>query len=568
MKKHLLISALIFISSSAAFSQNFLWAKNMGGPGYDVANCIRLDGTGNVYVTGYFSDTTDFDPGIGTATLVSAGLEDIFVAKYDNTGNYIWAVSVGGIGNDYGYSIHPDVSGNVFVCGSFENTVDFDPGAGATNLASNGGADIFISKFDNLGNYVWTKTIGGSTNDLSQAVQVDASGNVFFTGYFSGTVDFDASPTNTVNFTSPGVFLDIFVAKYDNAGNYLFAKTMGGSGNDIGNCLQLDGAGNIYIGGSFQATADLDPDAGSSNLVCSGGTDIFLAKYDNTGAIVWAKRFGGGSDDNCYSFQLDGTSNVYFTGYFSSTADFDPGPATANLVSNGNYDIFIAKCDNAGNYVWAKGIGGVGNDLARALQIDASGNPYITGTFEATADFDPGPGTSTMTPHGQADFFITKFDNAGNATRVNRIGNISSTIHPYGFQVDASDNIYMAGQFKGYVDMDPHTFNAAYLSAITNNNIFMVKYDNVQVFVNELKIKNEELKIYPNPNNGQFYLSGNSDLNKLNIEVVDVTGKIIFTTEFNSENGLINLGDHTKGLYLVKISEEKNLVLSKKMSVQ
>ncbi|MCH2046242.1 MAG: SBBP repeat-containing protein, partial [Saprospiraceae bacterium] len=168
------------------------------------------------YTTGAFaetmaSDPIDFDPGAGTTNLSPVGSSDIFIQKLDASGNFLWAKSFGGSSSDQGNSIAVDAAGNVYTTGSFEDTVDFDPGAGTTNLSAIGGSDIFIQKLDASGNFLWAKSFGGSSSDWGSSIAVDASENVYTTGSFQDTVDFDPG-AGTINLISQGS-LDIFVHK-------------------------------------------------------------------------------------------------------------------------------------------------------------------------------------------------------------------------------------------------------------------------------------------------------------------------------------------------------------------
>ncbi|HEX6426137.1 MAG TPA: SBBP repeat-containing protein, partial [Niastella sp.] len=208
-----------------AEAQNLVFAKgftNSASLGSSTNRGIVLDGAGNRYITGYFNGAVDFDPGAGTQNLTSAGSNDIFLAKYDASGNYVWAKGMGGIGFEMGYSLAVDASGNSYITGQFTGTVDFDPGSGTQNLTTTGNADIFLAKYDASGNYMWAQQIGATNNDIGYALAVDASGNSYITGYFNGTVDFDPG-AGTQDLISTGN-ADIFLAKYDASGNYVWAK--------------------------------------------------------------------------------------------------------------------------------------------------------------------------------------------------------------------------------------------------------------------------------------------------------------------------------------------------------
>jgi len=567
MKKQLLNFLFILFVYNSSFSQNYIWAKAIDGTNNSLSNSIQVDVSGNVYITGYFNDTTDFDPGISTATLASNGQVDIFVAKYDNMGNYLWAINIGGSGDDIGNFVQLDAGGNVYVTGVYQATVDFDPGAGTANLVSAGASDIFMAKYDNTGNYVWAKSIGNTGADVGNGLQLDASGNVYITGYFAGTVDFDPG-IGTANLVSPGIYSDVFIAKYDNTGAYFWAKNIGGPGNDIGNSLQLDASSNIYLTGTFQSTVDFDPGPGTATIASAGGiSDIFIAKYDNMGNYTWAKSLGGPGDEVPYTIQLDAAANVHVTGYFSATVDFDPGAGTANLISNGNYDVFIGKYDNTGNYIWAKGFGGTGNDVGSYLQLDAAGSVYLTGTFHGNVDFDPGPVTATLNTAGSVDIFISRFDNAGNFLRASNIGGVASSGYSYSMKLDASDNMHITGRFQGYVDFDM-SGNYLNLSSIGRDGIYIAKYNDVAIGIKELSMDAEKLMVYPNPNRGQFYLGGNFNKDKFSVEVVDVMGKVIMETDFDSENKMFDFNSYSKGLYFIKVYRSGELLAARKICVE
>jgi hypothetical protein len=339
----------------------------MGGSRDDQGKGVALDGDGNVYTTGSFAGTVDFDPGPGVFNLTSAtgegfvpGLDDIFVSKLDSAGNFVWARQMGGPLPDEGNGLAVDGSGNVYVIGSFKGSADFDPGPGVFNLGA-GGDDIFVSKLDSSGNFVWARQMDGTR---SYGVAVDGGGNVYTTGAFRGTADFDPGP---------GVFAlhsagsdDIFVSKLDSAGNFVWARRMGGTAfghAEWGIDVAVDDDGNVYTTGLFAST-DFDAGPGTVNLAAAGTFDMFVSKFDSAGNFVWARQMGGSGDDQGKGVALDGDGNVYTTGSFVGRVDFDPGPGVFALHSAGSDDIFVSKLDSAGNFVWAGQMGGRAGWLA------------------------------------------------------------------------------------------------------------------------------------------------------------------------------------------------------------
>ena len=367
-----------------------------------------MDGSGNVYTTGNFMDIVDFDHEPGTAELTSAGNPDVFISKLDSSGNYVWAKRIGGTDSDNGRSIAVDNGGNVYTAGEFSDTVDFDPGPGTADLTSAGSYDIFVSKKESRGNYIWAKRLGGASSIECHGMTVDTGGNVYTTGFFKGTADFDPGP-GSANLTSLGND-NIFVSKLDSNGDYVWAVAMGGvSGDYHGHGIAVDVSGNVYTTGLFEGTTDFDPGPGTAELTPVGKSDIYVSKLDSNGNYVWAKRLGGTSSDQGRGIALDAIGDVYTTGLFGGVADFDPGAGTANLTSAGSSDIYVSKLDSSGNYVWAKRIGGTGiMNMASEIAVDGSGNALTTGAFSDTVDFDPGPGTAELTSSGSVDVFVSK----------------------------------------------------------------------------------------------------------------------------------------------------------------
>jgi hypothetical protein len=312
---------------------NHKWSKRFGGSINDLGSSVSVDSSGNVYITGWFaSSTIDF----GGGALTNAGgscdsypCYDIFLAKFDSNGNHKWSKRFGGSGDDWGYSISVDSSGNVYITGYFSSsTIDFGGGA----LTNAGYSDIFLAKFDSDGNHQWSKRFGGNYYDYGQSVSVDSSGNVYITGYFgSSTIDFGGGALTNAGST------DIYLTKFDSNGNHKWSKRFGGSSIDRGNSVSVDSSGNVYITGYFGSSTI---DFGGGALTNAGSYDIFLARFDSNGNHIWSKSFGGIGNDYGYSVSVDSSGNVYGTGSFSgSNVDFGGCP----LSSTGDYDIYLIK---------------------------------------------------------------------------------------------------------------------------------------------------------------------------------------------------------------------------------
>ena len=575
MKKTLLFTcSLVAAVLANAQAPTFKWAKKIGGTSQDVGSSIAVDGSGNVYTSGIFTGTVDFDPGTGTSNLTSAGNTDVFISKLNASGNFVWAKKMGGSLADGGKSVI-DASGNIYTAGRFMGTADFDPDPSASyNLTSAGDSDIFVTKLNSSGNFVWAKSMGGTTADAPWNLTVDASGNVYTTGYFTGTADFDPDVTATSNLTSAGGW-DIFVSKLDASGNFVLARSMGGTSKDLGKYIAVDGSGNVYSTGFLKGTADFDPDPSVTyNLTSAGGSDTYISKLDASGNFVWAKRLGGnGANEASQSFVLDESANVYTIGGFQGTADFDPGTGTYNLTEAGGSDVFISKLDGSGNFVWAKRMGSSNYEWGYGIALDGSGNVYTNGFFTGTTDFDPGTGTYNLTPTGEYDMFISKLSASGNFVWAQNFGGRSAQTEGYGITVDGYGNIYTTGKFSGTVDFDVSKSRATLTSASGSNDVFILKISQASGFMIASTDLNENsptstFSIYPNPNNGLFNVMVRNATNNSTIEIYNSIGTLVYKQEGKNELNSIDLTDKANGLYFVKVLGDNQIITSQKIIKQ
>ncbi|MDQ3140728.1 MAG: SBBP repeat-containing protein [Bacteroidota bacterium] len=521
---------IYFLSSIVPLNaQPCLWAKSIGGQNDDLSESITVDSKGNNYITGYFRDTVDFDPGPGIYNLTSVGHTDIFISKLNANGDFVWAKSIGGIDFDWGNSIAVDAIGNVYTTGFFTDTVDFDPGSGIYNLTSyqfrSRYSATFISKLDTNGNFVWAKSIGGYGRENSDCITVDSKGNNYITGYFIHELDFDPG-VGKYYLTSAGYndgLNDIFILKLDTNGNFVWAKRMGGVDGDWGISIAVDANENVYTTGLFEGSANFDPGTGTYNLTSAGAFDIFISKLDANGNFLWAKKMGGVNDDYGLSIAVDSDGDVYTTGCFRDTVDFDPGTGTYNLTSSGERDFFISKLDSNANFLWAKKIGGLNDDYSSSVAVDLDGNVYNTGSFQDTVDFDPNLGTYNLTSNGKYDIFISKLDENGDFVWAKSIG---GAIEDYGYSnaLDSDGNVYITGDFSNTVNFIPPVLNN--LISKGGRDIFVAKYSDVKVGTQET-ISGNNIKIYPNPTNGNFNIDLGEQLSIVEVIITDALGQEI-----------------------------------------
>jgi hypothetical protein len=369
-----------------------------------------------------------------------------------NAQNFEWAKSIPGNYWSAANYVTTDDSAYIYITGRFEGTVDFDPGPGTLNLTANGYWDAYLVKMDSLGNLVWADQFASNApNGESEgfSIALDNQGTIYLSGKFDDTTDFDPGPGvfNLFSINTVG-----FVAEYAPNGNFISAIAV-----PAFNCssIAVDNNKNIYVAGYFYYTADFDIGPGVYNLTSLGPItpDVFVCKYDSLYDFIWAKQEGGKGEDRITGMALDASGNVYVNGTFQDTADFDLGPGISNLIADST-DIFTLKLDSAGNFLWAKKIGGVLNDYSNGVATGQNGDTYVTANFSGTVDFNPSGGSAIYTAAGPNDISITKYGSAGNYLWTKIIG---SALWKYSCAIttDIYDNIYLVGKFGDTLDFDP-----------------------------------------------------------------------------------------------------------------
>jgi hypothetical protein len=361
-----------------------LWARQAGGADFDEGYGIAADPAGNCYVTGYIQGNSSF----GSTNLTSVnGSFDCFLAKYDTNGNLLWVRQAGGPEADFPYGIAADSAGNSYTTGYISATASF----GTTNLVSAGDTDIFVAKYDTSGNLLWIRQAGGAGSDRGNGVAVDGAGNVFATGFFS-----DQAIFGTATLTNSGSG-DIFVLKLDSAGNFAWARRAGGTLHDFGYGIGVDAVGNSYVTGNFQGEAFF----GAMSFFSAGFFDLFAAKFDANGNLVWAKKAGGSSFDHGTAIAVDRAGNSFLTGYFHGEGGF----GSTNLSGPLGHDYLAVKLDPDGTPLWGAQVGGDQDSvLGYGITLDRQGNSYVTGLFGGTTRF----GDRALDDVGYGDVFVAK----------------------------------------------------------------------------------------------------------------------------------------------------------------
>jgi hypothetical protein len=350
------------------------WSLGFGNDLTQVTRSVAVDANGNVYAFGDFEGVVSY----GGEPLVADGSKaDLVLSKYDMYGNPIWSLRAGDSSNQYGAKMIVDDDGNLILLARIYGSVDFGGGA----LSSEGAGDILVVKLDGDGQHIWSRVFGDKDPDRAERVVVDAQGDVLLTGTFTSTIDFGGGMLTTAGLR------DAFVVELDGAtGEHVFSLQIGGPGDDYGFGIDLDGDGNIVIGGRFQDTIEI-----GQQLSSNGGTDIYLAKLDAFGVAQWSDSYGGNGDDELHDLSVQANGDIVVLGGMSESVDFGGG----DLVSEGLRDIFVATYDGQGNHVWSSRYGDMNDQFSAAwelnswltLALEPSGTIHIGGSLVGEVEF-------------------------------------------------------------------------------------------------------------------------------------------------------------------------------------
>ena len=495
-----------FLTSSKNYSSSFLqkmdsngnfkWAKEIvdissSGMVIDNGPLMTIDADDNIYVLGYNTGATIVPIGKDTVTIDTAG---IVVAKINCDGNYIWvkSISSNGAGDFFFSSIVADKHDGIYVNVNFRKTIDFDPGPGKFHLSSNGDIDAFVLKLDTSGKFKWAGKIGGLNSDNTGAMALDSSGNLYISGSYSDSADFDPGP---------GTFLmraywGMFITKLDSNGNFKWAdQNIGATYGEIAT-MKIDSRNNLIVAGIYAGTCDFNPGAAFDALKSIGGglgntasANIFIQKLDSGGHFIWVKSVAGISfSPYVAALAIDAKDNIYTTGRFGGKSDFDPGASTFYLYSNSATDIYVEKLDSAGNFKWAFNEGGgAGTNEGNSIAIDANSNIYLTGIFLGTTNFEPWS-VDNITSNGSFDIFIQKI------------------------------------------------VESPTISGVEGN-----------------ALDKKMWRIYPNPGNGDFVVGLDKVYANASIEIRDITGRLVYTEKSEYKSTLAISLDAPAGMYIATI---------------
>lgn len=594
MKRILLISIFILIGVISN-AQTFDWVNTTGSTLSEYASKIAIDGNGNSYVLGYYSGTIDLNPSSGVLNSTAAGGTDIYIQKFNASGNFINAISIGGPGNDLPSDIVLNNNGNLIISGTFQQFIDLDPSA-ATNghAVYNFGSstDFFIAKYDDLA-YASSRAIGGPGEDVVQAMDVDSNNNLYLTGIYRQTVDFNPNVgvTNTLTTTAGG---EVYVLKLDENLDYIWAKSFAttDANGGVGKSIKVDSSDNVIVAGTFKGACDFDPSAGTTQneTAQTNFSAGFVVKLTSSGNFSWKavlnttnNNASGTTYTNTHetfleSIALDSNDNIVVVGTFRGrNIDFDPSPI-ATLLINSDSDVqngtgftyyintgYLWKLNPSGNYLWS-GILRTNSSYFStsagvypyAVTFDVNDNFYISGHFRSVIDLNPTSSTTTLTSSANNDVFIGKFSETSNALIWARSFGGANNAYVTDLKISNAKMLF-SGRFDGTVDFDPNSGTQSVISQ-GGTDAFLLSLNETSLLSNGI-FDSSNFSIYPNPVSSTLNLL--TELSYFNFTIYSVEGKIVKQGTSNRTQTAIDVSNLNTGIYIIELESNGSKSIQK-----
>ncbi len=551
MKTILLFAGILIINSAIAQTPSFQWAKTFSGDYYELCNDVAVDDSGNVYTTGYFNHSVDFDPGPGTFSMTNYFANNAFVSKLDPNGNFVWAVQLDASSGAEGNKISIDNNGDIIIAGIFHYTVDFDPSSNNFDLTSTGGSEIFIWKLSPQGNLIYAKQFAGGGNQFVQSFELDEYDNMYLAGLMDvDSVDFD--PDSGTHFIHGVTAASGFICKLNPQCQLNWVKQLNGTATSLHiSNTHVNINNQFVVTGYFNHSVDFDMGSGNYTLTAAGSfgdEDVFIASYDTAGNFNWVKEIGYWYKDMATDITCDYTGNIYTSGTYSSTVDFDPSNGTSSLVGPGN---FTVKFDSLGNFIWVIPYGG------GQLKMDDIGNLIISGIFQNTRDFDPGTGVYNLHSAGNDDDFILNISTDHNFNWVVSVAGYGTDLIQ---GVEAKNNaVFAVGAYQYSADFNPDTAQTYFIPVVGDFDAYIVKLGIPNIITETINIPVENsFQLFPNPASNMLFIQSTENIKS--IKCINYLGQNV---EMKISSNSIDISALSNGLYFLLITNEKETITRK-----
>ncbi len=569
MKKMLfpamIVALSLHITSISVKAQTLEWAVDQtcnGVQGY--GNGVARNLYNESYVTGEFSGTMTLGTGTNSTTLNSvSGRTDCYLAKYTASGQFLWGFSMGATQHDGGTAVEVDNQGNVILVGYFRDSMDLNPLGSRDVRYGNGFEDCFIAKYSSTsGQLLWGHTFGGSLSDKAYEIAISDLGDVYVSGHFRSTVNFDPGATNTtvstVNLTWDG-----FIVRYTPNGQFLWVKQLGGTGNVFSTKISIGLNNNLIATGRYAQNLDLDPSP-ALDTVNSGSiySSIFLALYNSSGVLQWKHNIGDSVHQQHFTNAcFDPSGNVYVFAQTASPMDMNPTSGIDSIRSKG---AFLSKYDPNGNYLWGNAFETIpsANSIGThtmGLAADHQGNVYITGGFKDTLDMDPTNNQYLILGNGLRMFLAKYSGNGALAWAFTNTSTGPGQGADYGIDMYLyHDTIYLTGWFADTVDFDPGPASYKLVSTYGHTPYLAKYYCGYPTSVKSSQ--DMPLKVYPNPANGSVFLELPRGVGHAQVEIYNQFGQLVLTrTVSQGSRSQIDLSGINSGLYVVRWDDGQSI---------
>ncbi len=557
---------IILTSSYSMQSQSWNWVNTIGSDRSDKVITVRSDKESNVIVSGYFTNNIYLGNGVTLSRTVTTGVsKEAFVAKYDSNGTCLWARSAGGYFDDRVLGMDLDNFGNIYITGTCWYTITMGPFFVGDPSGSSCCDQCFIAKLDKNGNWIWANWAGGYGDDQGLDLVTDAIGNTYVAGFMAdntGIILGGTGPATSIAPLNVGMHVyNYWVAKIDSHGVWQWGQSFGNLPWDPAhykyverdNAISIDGEGGVYITGGFDSTRYF----GTTSLTSNGGTDVFLMKIDTGGAFKWAISGGSTKDDWCNGVSADSMGHVYITGEHRDSFNF----GSVAIKNYDKRDVFVAKFDASnGDCIWGKRAGSkAGSERGNDVIANRQCKVYVTGDIGEKANFGSHIETDST---GSINNFLARISVDGDWIWAITGGSSDSSDRSNSVTIAPNNAVYISGNIKL-----PGTYGLITVPVVGKTDGFFACVRDVsqldtcgEVAPNSIfnHMNTAMVKVYPNPVESILTIESMDKTHKL---LYDIDGHLIFETD----ESYINMADLASGLYLLRIQNEQNEFVLKKI---
>lgn len=536
-------------------SGSFLWAKWIETNQWsNYIMDVDVDSTGAIYFSGIFQTAVDMDAGAGVTLISPVALSNIFLCKYDASGNFQWVHSFGTSGDNNPFSIAIDKTNNVYMTGYFEDDIDFDPGAGTSIISTLGGTVFnFIVKYGPAGNYISGTGIDSWVQ--IEKITVDGANNIIYAGSFWDSADLNPGAGSfIVNDLSPGSQQNSFIAKVDQSYNFISGMSMSSDMLLQISDITTDQANNILATGYYRSSLnDFDAGAGTPSLPYAGNDDVFIVSYSPFGNFQWVRQVANMNSDFSTTIVANQNSDAYVMGKYSNTIDADGTTGMLLLNCSGASDNYVTTYDDAGNFNWAFRVGSPQDDDPVGMGLDMFGNLYLSGNSLDSVPFMSAEDSYArlvmsgvyIAKYGQCNLITnTVTDNGAYFSSDDSGGNYQWYNCSTGTAISGAINQSFYPSAAGQYSVMVGTGDCATMSSCLTF---------IGVTLTEENFMKDQLLIFPNPANDKITVSSTYKIKF--ISIIDISGRILLLLrpEYSDKLIEINTTQLKSGIYLMDI---------------